>query len=124
MDFYLFINNEKGVHGVATIDRSFRGYIHAHPHGENYYLLRGLGILHVDGTNICMREGDRFFIKPNQKHAFISTGRKPAKLYFSFDSGPLEKIEYTYGFGSIRPRRLRISPRDGLDKIRVEESST
>ena len=102
MDYYLISNNTNYVCGIATVRKSFDGPIHSHPHTEYYYLLRGEGILHIDGENKKFCEGEKRIIKANQRHAFISTGTNDAKLFFSFESGPLESIKYTYGYGCMK----------------------
>ena len=119
MDFYLLSDTEKAVRGVAIVSSSFRGFIHRHAAKEIYFLLKGQGVLHVDGRNVCLKRGDRIEIPSNVSHAFISTGKRPARLYFELERGPLRSIAYEYGLGAMRPARLDIPPYAMVSKTRL-----
>ena len=110
MNFYLLSDSKRGVRGVATVSNSFRGFIHKHAEPELYVLLKGSGIVRLGQANLSFQEGDRIIIPSNTPHAFVATSSTPARLYFEFERGPLASIRYVYGFGSMRPKALRIPP--------------
>ena len=54
-----------------------KGYCTAHVHetAENiYYILKGTGIVDLDGTRHLVSENSVIFIPPGVKHAIINTG--------------------------------------------------
>jgi len=101
LSYYLISDTKTHVLGVAHVHPSFKGRIHTHKEPERYLLLKGQGILFLDGRTSVLREGDVKHIPGNSAHAFVSTG-DTAVLMFEFDSGPLSSIEYTYTGQNIR----------------------
>jgi len=56
--------------------------LHRHPYGEVFIVQEGEATFTLDGEEIEARAGDILVAKPNQPHAFVSTG-----------SGPLRQID-------------------------------
>lgn len=102
LSFYLLFDCARGVRGVAHVAPEFRGDIHKHAEPETYVLLKGQGVLHLDGKERELRAGDSVRIESNVPHAFVST-RGTAILMFEFKTGPLGTIEYSYTGEVMRP---------------------
>jgi quercetin dioxygenase-like cupin family protein len=96
LSYYLLNNNKNYVRGVAHVKPDFIGDIHTHVEPERYTILKGQGILHLGGQERELFTGDCIYIGSNIPHAFVATGGNTVVLMFEFDSGPLEKIKYTY----------------------------
>lgn len=54
-----------------------KGYVDRHKHAvqeQIYYILRGEGLMEIDGTEHVVRPNDYIFLPPGVEHAIYNTG--------------------------------------------------
>ena len=101
LTFYLIADNNRSVCGVAEVEPFFEGHIHTHKEPEYYKLLKGKGILYINGTMHEFKAGEEYYIPGNVPHAFIALENK-ATLYFEFFIGPLAGVRYKYSSKTLK----------------------
>tara|TARA_Y100000768_G_scaffold36911_1_gene24126 strand:+ start:1841 stop:2146 length:306 start_codon:yes stop_codon:yes gene_type:complete len=90
-----FINNDKEVHGVAVVFKDYDNQLHYHPVDEEYNILYGTGVLHLNNKVYEIKAGDNILIPKNSIHSMKPTSRYVILRYY-FPEGPFEKIPYTW----------------------------
>jgi mannose-6-phosphate isomerase-like protein (cupin superfamily) len=71
--------------GLAVVEKSIRPH-YQKVSDEIYYILRGQGVITVDGAKQALKEGDVVSIPKGQVHGFENTGSEPCLVLFA--SGP------------------------------------
>ena len=57
---------------------------HEHETVESYTILKGTGVMEVDGEEQAVKEGDCIFIPSNLKHALHNTGEDELHMMFVY----------------------------------------
>ena len=86
----------RGVAGLAVVERGFRAPVHHHPAAEDYYLLRGAGLLLVGSRRRVIAAPAHVRIASGAPHAFTAL-TPTALLLFVFDgTAPFASVAYSY----------------------------
>ena len=83
-----------GSNGALKGDQFCQGYVVIYPGGgipehdhetvESYTILRGKGMMEVDGEKREVKEGDFVFMSPFQKHGLYNTGEEELHMMFVY----------------------------------------
>lgn len=102
--YFTLYNNDNGVIGIAYVSNTFNAYLHRHQESETYVFLEGKGRLYLNNTENYITSPSIISIPSNMKHAMTPITNH-VKLMFIFNTGPLEKIQYTY-YNNFIPSKL------------------
>ena len=83
------------VRGIAIVFRGYKAEIHSHKEEEKYDLLKGEGILHLDGEEIIIKAPYKVLIPGGVRHAMLPISSYVI-LEYSFDTGPFDNIHYEW----------------------------
>jgi len=74
--------NVKCKHSLAhaTVKVGNSSTSHALKSTEVYYILEGMGIMHIDNESAPVRAGDMIYIPPNSKQHIVNTGKTDLKF--------------------------------------------
>lgn len=83
-----------GQNGAMAGDQFCQGYVvvykdggipeHNHETVESYTILKGNGVMEVDGEKQQVKEGDCIFIPANQRHSLYNTGEDELHMMFVY----------------------------------------
>ena len=83
-----------GQNGAITGEKFCQGYVMIHPKGkipdhchdtvESYTILKGCGMVTVDGETSDLKPGDYVFIPAGKHHALVNTGDEELHLMFVY----------------------------------------
>jgi quercetin dioxygenase-like cupin family protein len=69
---------------------------HRHEPAEIYYVLRGEGVLTIDGEDHPVSAGSAAHIPGNSEHAVRNTGDGPLRVFYAFAVGSFDQIDYHF----------------------------
>lgn len=78
------IKGEKICQGFVVIYKNGGIPEHAHENIETYTILKGKGVMTVDGEKQNVKEGDYIFIPSGKKHALENTGEDDMHMMFVY----------------------------------------
>jgi quercetin dioxygenase-like cupin family protein len=68
---------------------------HSHPTHEWYYVLSGLGVMHIEAAEESVEPGDLVYIPPRTEHSLVTTGDEPIRcLCFAIAEPDAPEIDY------------------------------
>jgi mannose-6-phosphate isomerase-like protein (cupin superfamily) len=83
--------------GIAKIPPGEALHTHRHLQAEIYLILRGRGLVRIDGKSRPVRAGSAVFIPANAPHSCENTGATDLRFTYVFDANSFEEIEYIFG---------------------------
>ena len=70
---------------------------HRHEPSEVYYVLRGTGIVVIDGEEYAVSAGNAVYIPSNSEHGIRNSGDDPLQFFYVFAvGGSFDQIEYRF----------------------------
>lgn len=90
-----FIDNRRGVVGVALIHRGYDAPLHRHHVDESYFLIYGVAHMWHNGKIIIIKAPSYIRINSGNLHA-LTPITSYAVLIYTFTRGPFESIKYEY----------------------------
>jgi mannose-6-phosphate isomerase-like protein (cupin superfamily) len=70
--------------------------LHQHAPAELYYILEGVGLLNIDGSQREVRAGSTAFIPGNTPHGLVNSGTLPLRLLYVFPVDSFSEMEYVF----------------------------
>ena len=84
-----------GVRGIAIVYNTYEAYKHSHPVEEEYDIIYGNAILHIDDESKIISAPYKIWIPANIVHALKPISPFVIIKYY-FPKGEFEKIPYTW----------------------------
>lgn len=84
--------------GVSEIGPGYPDalFLHSHAQVEVYYVLSGVGSVHIEGQEYPVRAGSAVFIPGNAVHGVRNTGAQALELLYIFAADSFDEIYYEY----------------------------
>lgn len=100
-NFERFTLNEKTTVKIITVNAGQAISLQTHEHRDEFWrVLKGSGLVHVNGKDIEVHEGDAVFGKRGHEHRI--TGGQDGTVFLEiafgdFDEGDIKRLEDRYG---------------------------
>ena len=78
------ITGDKFCQGYVVIDQNGKNPEHEHETVESYTIIKGTGLMTVDGETQAIGPGDCVFIPSMEKHALVNTGSEDMHMIFVY----------------------------------------
>ena len=80
--FHTFVNRDTLAAGILRLEPGEKDTQDPHESDEMYYIVRGDGLLNINGKNYDVSEGLSFFVAKNIPHYFHGNKKELVVLYF------------------------------------------
>ena len=89
---------DKLVFGFCEITTDGYVGLHYHEEAEIYYILKGEGIVSIDGKETAVKSNDSIFLPSNSKHSIHNKKEAPLEFVYILNTDSFADAEYIFKF--------------------------